>query len=92
MAYFGTKTGDLIEVDLKNAIYKRIGPLKKLFSQGINLVKMLPNSDLIIGTGEGVLSKLNFSDLKVKAETKLMGSVTSVALTADSAYFFCGTR
>jgi WD40 repeat protein len=91
LAYFGTKTGDIIEVDLKNAIYKRIGPLKKLFSQGVNLLKMLPNSDLIVGTGEGLLAKVSFSDFKVKGETKLMGAISSVALTADSAYFFCGT-
>lgn len=32
LAYLGTKTGDVIEVALDRAIYKRIGPAKKLFS------------------------------------------------------------
>lgn len=68
-----------------------MGPLKKLFAQGINVIKMLPNADLIVGTGEGLLAKVGYSDMKVKGEAKLLGSVTSISLTADSAYFFCGT-
>jgi hypothetical protein len=89
--YFGTKTGDILEIDMKNAIYKRVGPLKKLFPQGINVIKMLPNSDLIVGTGEGLLAKVGHSDMKIKSEFKLMGAVTSISLTADSSYFFAGT-
>ena len=90
-AYFGTKSGDILEIDLNCAIYKRIGPLKKLFPQGVTTIKMLPNSDLIVGTAEGVLAKIGFSDFKVKRETKILGGVTSIALTAESAFFFCGT-
>lgn len=65
--------------------------MKKLFSQGITVIKQLPNSDIIVGTGEGVVAKLGFSDLKIKAETKVLGAVTSISLTADSSNFFCGT-
>ena len=92
MAYFGTKTGDILEIDLANAIYKRIGPMKKLFSQGISTIKLLPNSDLLVGTGDGLLAKVGFIDFKVKCESKLMGGITSITLTADSAFFFCGTE
>jgi hypothetical protein len=90
--YFGTKSGDVLEIDLKNAIYKRIGPVQRLFPQGIKVIKMLSNSDLIIGTGEGVIAKVGYSDMKLKAESKLLGGITSVTLTAESAYFFCGTE
>jgi hypothetical protein len=90
-AYFGTKSGDILEIDLKNAIYKRVGPIKRLFSQGINVLKMLPNNDILVGTGDGVLAKVGYSDMKVKTETKLLGAITSITLTADSSYFFCGT-
>ena len=90
-AFFGTRTGDIIEVDLASVIYKRIGPLKRLFSQGVTTLKILPNNDILAGTGEGLLAKIGFSDFKVKHETRLLGSITSIALTADSAYFFCGT-
>ena len=34
-AYLGTKTGDIVEISLTNNLFKRIGPNKKLFSQGI---------------------------------------------------------
>jgi hypothetical protein len=65
-AFFGTRTGDIIEVDLASIIYKRIGPLKRLFSQGVTTLKILPNNDLLVGTGEGLLAKVGFSDFKVK--------------------------
>jgi WD40 repeat protein len=65
--FFGTKTGDIVEVDLINAIYKRIGPVKRLFSQGINTISSLPNGDLLVGTGEGVVAKIGYFELKIKA-------------------------
>lgn len=66
-AFFGTRTGDVVEVDLVNAIYKRLGPIKRLYSQGVTTLTSLPNADLIVGTGEGVLSKIGYADLKIKA-------------------------
>ena len=53
---------------------------------------MLPNSDLLIGTKDGLLAKVSFTSFKVKCENKVLGGVTSMALTAESAYFFCGTE
>ena len=89
--YFGTRTGDILEIDLKNCIYKRQGPMKHLFSQGVNTIKMLPNSDILVGAGDGTISKIGFSNMKIKGETKIMGSVTSLAQTADCSYFFAST-
>lgn len=37
-AYVGTGTGDIIEVSLEKALFKRIGPVKRLFSLGINVI------------------------------------------------------
>ena len=91
-AYCGTKSGDILEIDLKNCIYKRIGPVKRLFPQGVNCIKMLPNSDLLIGTADGLLAKVGFTDFRVKRESKVLGAITSMTLTAESAYFFCGTE
>lgn len=31
-AFLGTKTGDIVEVSLERALFKRIGPVKRLFS------------------------------------------------------------
>ncbi len=49
--YVGTKTGDFFEISIDKALYKRVGPIKKLFSQGINCISLLPNGDLVVGTG-----------------------------------------
>jgi hypothetical protein len=32
LAFLGTKTGDVIEIALDKALFKRIGPVKRLFS------------------------------------------------------------
>ena len=37
-AYIGTKTGDIVEISLTHNLFKRIGPTKKLFSQGVNTI------------------------------------------------------
>ena len=74
---------DILEIDLKTYVYKRIGPLKRLFSQGISVIKILPNSDIIAGTGEGVLAKINFSDFKIKCESKVLGSITSITISSE---------
>ena len=90
-AYLGTKTGDIIEISLHKALFKRIGPVKRLFSQGVNCVNHLSNGDLLVGAGDGTVAKIGFKDFLVKSEAKVMGSVTSISLTADSTHFFLGT-
>jgi cilia- and flagella-associated protein 52 len=62
-----------------------------LFSQGINCVNLLSNGDLLVGAGDGSVAKIGFKDMLVKSEAKVMGSVTSISLTADSTHFFAGT-
>jgi hypothetical protein len=37
----GTLTGDIIEINLERGLYKRIGPAKRLFQQGINVLSLL---------------------------------------------------
>lgn len=90
--YFGNKSGGILQNELASAIYKKFGPYKKLFPQGVTTIKMLPNSDLLLGTQEGVLAKIGFIDFKFKNETKLLGGITSISLTADCSFFFCGTE
>lgn len=76
---------------MKNAIYKRIGPVKVAFSQGVQIIKKLPNGDLLIGSGEGVIAKICNDSMRVKGKTSLLGGITSLSLTADSNFFFSGT-
>lgn len=89
--YCGTKTGDVFEVNIEKAIYKRVGPVKKLFSLGITAIKILPNGDIIVGTGEGKLAKISIQNMQLVAQEEVMGSVTSFTFTGDYAHFFCGT-
>lgn len=90
-AYLGTKTGDMVEISLSKCLFKRIGPAKKLFSQGINCINLLSNGDLLVGAGDGTIAKVGYKDFAVKSEAKIMGAVTSISLTADSTHFFLGT-
>lgn len=61
--YCGTKTGDVLEVNLERAIYKRLGPVKKLFSLGIGTIGLLPNGDIIVGSGDGTVAKLSIQTM-----------------------------
>jgi len=90
-AYLGTKTGDIVEISLTKNLFKRIGPAKRLFSQGINCITFVANGDLLVGAGDGSISKISVKDMLIKSEAKVMGSVTSISLTADSTHFFTGT-
>lgn len=89
--YCGTKTGDIFEVNIEKAIYKRVGPVKRLFSLGITAVRVLPNGDLIVGTGEGKLARISIQNMNILAESEVMGCVTSVSFTGDFTHFFCGS-
>ena len=57
--YCGTDTGDLLEVRLENGLYQRSGKNKVNFSLGITCSAVLPDGDLIIGTGAGELVKFH---------------------------------
>lgn len=90
-AYCTTKSGDLLEISLATLLFKRIGPYKKLFAQGILCITQILNEDLIIGTGDGTIAKIGIKDMQVKAQGKVLGAITSLALTADSTNMFVGT-
>jgi len=96
--YCGTQTGDLLQVTLDRALFKKNTPTKQPFSQGITcsaLLKSGEHPDILIGTGDGTIARLDGNPqgtLKVKAQCQVLGGVTSIALTADGTHFFCGTN
>ena len=51
----------------------------------------LSKDDLLLGAGDGTIAKVGSNELKLKQSAKVMGSVTSLSLTADATHFFCGT-
>jgi WD40 repeat protein len=62
-AYAGTNTGDVMEFSLERAVFKRVGPVRTLFSQGINCIQLLCNGDLIIGSGDGTIAKISTTNM-----------------------------
>jgi len=56
-AYCGTQTGDILEISLDSALFKRTVP-KNCLSLGVTCSAMLPNGDVLIGTGDGTIAKL----------------------------------
>ena len=51
--------------NIDKAIYKRVGPVKKLFSLGVTAIKILPNGDILVGTGEGKLAKISIQTMQL---------------------------
>ena len=90
-AYCGTRTGDLLEINLERASFTRSGPARKLFSQGVQCIALMHNGDLLVGAGDGTISKLGSQNLQVKAQSQVLGGVTSLTLTQDNTHFFLGT-
>jgi WD40 repeat protein len=88
--YCGTNTGDMLQVAMEKAIFRACYP-KKLFSLGVTCSAMLPDGDMMIGTGDGTIAKINCETLKIKLQVQVLGGVTSIALTNDGTHFFCGT-
>jgi len=90
LAYVGTQTGDILEIDTQQALFKRSLP-KKCFSLGVTCSAMLPSGDILVGTGDGTIAKLTAGSLRIKNQCKVLGGVTSIALTSDCSHFFAGT-
>jgi len=89
-AYCGTSTGDILEISLDSALFKRTVP-KDCFAMGVTCSAMLPNGDVLVGTGNGTIAKLTAGTMRIKNQCQVLGSVTSIALTTDGSHFFCGT-
>jgi WD40 repeat protein len=88
--YCGTQTGDFLEVTLDRALFKRSTP-KQPFSQGITCSALLNDGDMLVGTGDGTIARIQGGTLKVLARCQVLGGVSSIALSGDHTHFFCGT-
>jgi cilia- and flagella-associated protein 52 len=87
----GTKTGDVLEINIERAIFKRLGPVKRLFSLGVGTLGILPNGDIIVGAGDGSLAKISIQSMNILSASEVLGGVSSIAFTGDYTHFFCGT-
>jgi len=51
----------------------------------------LPDGDMLIGTGDGTIARMQAGNLRLKSQCQVLGGVTSITLTQDGTHFFCGT-
>ena len=62
-------------------LIRHFGPEKDKFSQGVTALQLLPSGDLLLGTGEGVVTILHGAPgFKRVRSAKVAGAVTSVTL------------
>merc|ERR1719491_1981156 len=52
---------------------------------------MLPDGDILAGTGDGTVARISAERLAVKHQCQVLGGVTSITLTKDGTHFFSGT-
>lgn len=78
LAYVGTMTGDLLEIDLRPKIPKFNRASKERFSQGI-LSIVLPEKGVVIGSGSGLVAAIGSKSLGTVCKSQLMGAATSLA-------------
>merc|ERR1711904_555303 len=64
---------------------------KNSFQLGVTCSAMLPNGDVLVGTGDGTIAKMTAGSMRVKNQCQVLGGVTSIALTSDASHFFAGT-
>merc|ERR1711865_759216 len=89
--YCGTQTGDFLEVSLDRALFKRSSP-KTPFPMGVTCSALLPDGDMLLGTGDGTIARMQGGTLRLKSQCQGLGGVTSITLTQDGTHFFCGTN
>ncbi|XP_036408816.1 cilia- and flagella-associated protein 52-like [Megalops cyprinoides] len=87
--YCGTTSGDILKINLSTRLLNCYGPLKQKFSKGVNDLKMLKTGEILVGSGDGLISLCKESNFKALMTLQLEGGVTSLALQGNQ--LFAGT-
>uniref|UniRef100_A0A673L506 Cilia- and flagella-associated protein 52 n=1 Tax=Sinocyclocheilus rhinocerous TaxID=307959 RepID=A0A673L506_9TELE len=90
--YCGTTSGDILKVNLKTRLLNSCGPVKQKFSKGVNTLKVLKTGDILVGSGDGMLSLCSGGNFKTIKSVQLEEGVTSVTLRGDGQQFYVGTE
>eukprot|EP00040_Diaphanoeca_grandis_P011351 m.58143 g.58143 ORF g.58143 m.58143 type:complete len:615 (+) comp22504_c0_seq1:188-2032(+) len=90
--YFGTTTGDIIEIGLDSRNLMSVGPTQLKFVQGVQSITVLSNGNLIVGAGDGTVALVNPKKWSVLKTKNVEGVVTSIAIRGDGHEFFVGTN
>lgn len=68
--YCGTRTGDILEIFIDTASYKRTGPVHKIFRGGIHQINLAFDS-IICSTASGMLGRVNKKTMVFEEEVNL---------------------
>jgi len=85
-AYCGTRTGDILEIYIDKANFKRVGPLNRIFTGGITCLLVSSPSQLLLGAGDGFIARVSRKTMKIEEEVKLPGGVCSISQTSNSLF------
>jgi WD40 repeat protein len=91
-AYCGTRTGDILEIYLDKAAFKRIGPVNRVFMGGIQGILSSPAKEILICSGDGTLAKISKKTMKLMEETKLKGGLKSMTTNDTDKLFLISSR
>ncbi|KAJ8336086.1 hypothetical protein SKAU_G00394290 [Synaphobranchus kaupii] len=75
--YCGTSSGDILKLNLKTKLLNVYGPLKEKFSQGINALKLLKSGEMLVGSGDGMVSVCKEANFSAFLTVQLEGGGTS---------------
>jgi len=91
VAYCGTQTGDMLEVNVTNGRFARAS--RERFSLGIQCLSYAEGSTnhVIVGAGDGTLAKVDTKRLAVRKAVQMMGSISSISNHADGRTAVLGT-
>ncbi|KAJ8251640.1 hypothetical protein GJAV_G00223530 [Gymnothorax javanicus] len=89
--YCGTSSGDILKIKMRTKRLKVYGPLKNKFFLGVSALKLLKSGELLVGSGDGMVSVCKGTNFSVFLKVQLEGGVTSIALSNKGHRLYVGT-
>jgi hypothetical protein len=56
----------LLEIYIEKATFKRVGPLNRIFTGGIQSILATSSPELLVGAGDGTIARINKKTMKVE--------------------------
>lgn len=91
LCYFGTSSGDVVEINIASGGLRTVGPERAKFELGVTSVKSLANGNVLIGAGDGTVALVSPAKWRIIHSAKLQGAVTSISIRGDGHEIYVGT-
>lgn len=72
-------------------MFQDAGPKKKPLANGIRVVKLTPDGNVLVGAGDGTVALLRSKDLSIVRSHQFDGAISSIVLNKAGDHFFVGT-